>query len=219
MAVKIKMTRPELKRYRDAVTRYERYLPMLQLKQQLLQMRLREVARARDEAERAAEEAAGKFRRYESVLADLSGVNPRELGAPREVRTTVINVAGVEVPTLDDVEFTAPRYSLFGTPAWVDQVVEDLRDLSRQRVALEIFDKQKELLNRELTRIIQRVNLFEKVKIPEAREAIRVIRIRLGDELTASVARAKIVKGKLAEAEAGESDNPADHSEVEEMSG
>ncbi len=218
MAAKIKMTRPELKRYRDAVTRYERYLPMLQLKQQLLQLRLREVARARDEAQRLAEEAGERFRRYETVLADRAGINPRELGEPREVRTTMINVAGVEIPTLEGVDFTTPKYSLFGTPAWVDQAVEDIRDLSRRSVELGIFDKQKELLYRELTRIIQRVNLFEKVKIPEAREAIRVIRIRLGDELTASVARAKIVKAKLADAEPSESDNPTDHSEVEEQS-
>ncbi len=218
MAVKIKMTRPELKRYRDAVNRYERYLPMLQLKQQLLQLRLREVARARDEAQRLAEEAGERFRKYETVLADRTGINPRELGEPREVRTTTINIAGVEIPTLDGVDFATPKYSLFGTPAWVDQAVEDLRDLSRRGVELDILDKQKELLYRELTRIIQRVNLFEKVKIPEAREAIRVIRIRLGDELTASVARAKIVKAKLAEAEPSESDNPADHSEAEEQS-
>ena len=53
------------------------------------------------------------------------------------------------------------------------------------------------LLHRELTKIIQRVNLFEKVKIPEVRESIRVIRIHLGDEMTAAVGRAKIAKGKL----------------------
>ncbi len=35
MAIKIKMTRPELKRRRDALRRFERYLPMLKLKQQV----------------------------------------------------------------------------------------------------------------------------------------------------------------------------------------
>ena len=48
-------------------------------------------------------------------------------------------------------------------------------------------------------RTTQRVNLFEKVKIPEAKEAIRIIRIKLGDEMTAAVGRAKIAKNKLAE--------------------
>ena len=35
--------------------------------------------------------------------------------------------------------------------------------------------------------------------IPNSREAIRIIRIALGDEMTAAVGRAKIAKGKLAE--------------------
>ena len=55
------------------------------------------------------------------------------------------------------------------------------------------------MLGRELTKIVQRVNLFEKVKIPEAKENIRRIRIQLGDEMTAAVGRAKIAKNKLAE--------------------
>ena len=40
---KIKLTRPELKRQRDALLRFERYLPMLKLKQQQLQLTIRQV--------------------------------------------------------------------------------------------------------------------------------------------------------------------------------
>ncbi len=54
------------------------------------------------------------------------------------------------------------------------------------------------MLRRELTRIVQRVNLFEKIMIPDAREAIRRIRIKLGDEMTDAVGRSKIAKKKLA---------------------
>jgi V/A-type H+/Na+-transporting ATPase subunit D len=54
------------------------------------------------------------------------------------------------------------------------------------------------LLQGELSRVIQRVNLFEKIMIPKDRDAIRRIRIKLGDEMAAAVGRAKIAKGKLA---------------------
>ncbi|MCD4823228.1 MAG: hypothetical protein K8S55_01360 [Phycisphaerae bacterium] len=57
-------------------------------------------------------------------------------------------------------------------------------------------------MQKELIKIIQRVNLFEKVKIPESLEAIRRIRIHLGDEMTAAVGRAKIAKGKITKSEA-----------------
>ncbi len=64
---------------------------------------------------------------------------------------------------------------------------------------LKVLEEQVRLLQKELTKIIQRVNLFEKVKIPEAREIIRRIRIQLSDEMAAAVGRAKIAKAKLTE--------------------
>ena len=45
----------------------------------------------------------------------------------------------------------------------------------------------------------QRVNLFEKVKIPEAKEAIRLIKIYIGDQMTNAVGRSKIAKNKIEE--------------------
>ena len=59
-----------------------------------------------------------------------------------------------------------------------------------------VLEKQRELVARELNTTSQRVNLFEKVKIPECRENIRVIKIAIGDEQTASVTRGKIAKGR-----------------------
>ena len=60
--------------------------------------------------------------------------------------------------------------------------------------------KQEALLEKELRSTSQRVNLFEKVKIPEAKENIRIIGVFLGDQQTAAVVRGKISKKKLMEA-------------------
>ncbi len=199
MAQKVKLTRPELKRYRDALARYERFLPMLKLKQQQLQVTLRDVAQARREAERAREEVDANLRRYRSVLADRAGLPLEQWSRPSEVRLGKRNIAGVEIPVFEDVAFPQARYSLFGTPPWVDQTLADLREQSRRAAAVEVLERQETLLRRELTRIIQRVNLFEKIMIPQARDAIRKIRIKLGDEMTAAVGRSKIAKGKLSE--------------------
>ena len=198
MPAKVKLTRPELKRYRDALARYQRYLPMLKLKQQLLQVTLRDVARACREAQAAVDEATARFARYERVLADYAGIPVRKLAEPENIVTTSSNIAGVDIPLFKDVVFPTISYSLFGTPAWVDQALADLRDVRRRQAELDVLREEERLLQRELARIIQRVNLFEKVKIPEAREVIRVIRIKLGDEMTAAVGRAKIAKSKLA---------------------
>jgi len=197
MAAKYKLTRPELKRFRDRLARYSRYLPMLKLKQQQLQMSQREISRKRREAREQVQQATAAFTAYEGVLVETAGVAVRTLADPKEVRTGVENIAGVNIPVFEDVVFPEASYSLFGTPAWVDQALGDLRDLNQKRAVLDVFEQQYARIAHELTRIIQRVNLFEKVKIPEAREAIRVIRIKLGDEMTDAVGRAKIAKNKL----------------------
>jgi V/A-type H+-transporting ATPase subunit D len=198
MAKKIKMTRPELKRQRDMLSRFERYLPMLKLKQQQLQLTLRKISQQRGKVSDLAQAAREKFEPYRQVLADRAGVDIRKLASPARVKTGKANVAGVGIPVFESVEFPPVSYSLFATPAWVDRALADLREVNRQLAQLAVLDRQHALLARELTKIVQRVNLFEKIMIPSAREAIRVIRIALGDEMTAAVGRAKIAKGKLA---------------------
>lgn len=194
---KIKLTRPELKRQRDALQRFERYLPMLKLKQQQLQLMLRQISQQRSEALTAVERARTTFNAYRHVLADLAGVNVKALATCSEIETSNSNIAGVNIPVFENVTFPQAEYSLFATPPWVDTALSDLREVSRREAELQIVQQQYDLLNRELTKIVQRVNLFEKVEIPEVKEAIRRIRIHLGDEMTSAVGRAKIAKSKL----------------------
>ena len=53
-------------------------------------------------------------------------------------------------------------------------------------------------LNQQVRRITQRVNLFEKVLIPRARENIKRIHIGLGEQERSAVVRSKIAKKKRA---------------------
>ncbi|MBS3821924.1 MAG: V-type ATP synthase subunit D [Planctomycetes bacterium] len=201
MARKIKLTRPELKRQRDMLRRFERYLPMLKLKQQQLQLMVRKVAAEAAKAEDARKAAEQTLQPYKAVLADTAGVDIDALSQPDEVKTDQDNIAGVWIPVLEDVRFPTPSYSLFSTPAWVDGTLKDKRNVAAKQVECEVLREQLRLIKKELSKIMQRVNLFEKVKIPECREAIRRIRIQLGDEQTAAVGRAKIAKGKTKRSE------------------
>ena len=65
-----------------------------------------------------------------------------------------------------------------------------------------VLQEQARLIREELTITTQRVNLFEKVKIPETKENIRVIRIYMGDQQTAAVVRGKISKKTIVEKQA-----------------
>ncbi len=197
MARKIRLTRPELKRQRDALERFERYLPMLKLKQQQLQLTIREVWRRRQKAHAEADQVRKHIDCYRPVLLDTAGINVTELASPTEVHTSEENIAGVRIPIFESVSFPLADYSLFATPPWVDKALADNRELNEKTACAGIIDRRYELLNKALTKVIQRVNLFDKVLIPRSRENIRVIRIHLGEEQTAAVGRAKLAKGKL----------------------
>jgi V/A-type H+-transporting ATPase subunit D len=195
---KIKLTRPELKRQRDALKRFQRFLPMLKLRQSQLQMKLNETRQQLEEARERLEATDAECRKFAPVLRDSSGIDLDRLLEPTEVRTHRIDIAGIAVEALEEVVFPAPEYSLLTTPVWVDGAVTTLQKRRRQAEELRVLEDQHTRIQRELRKTIQRVNLFEQVMIPQAQDAIRRIRIRLGDEMTSAIGRGKIAKSKLA---------------------
>ncbi|MFC1672408.1 V-type ATP synthase subunit D, partial [Planctomycetota bacterium] len=88
-------------------------------------------------------------------------------------------------------------YDLFDTPLWVDKAINSMKQLFALMAEVSALEQAVALLREELRITTQRVNLFEKVKIPEAMENMRVINIFLGDEQTAAVVRGKIAKKKI----------------------
>ncbi|MBN2162321.1 MAG: V-type ATP synthase subunit D [Pontiellaceae bacterium] len=193
---KIKLTKNELKAQRDALKRFSRYLPTLQLKKQQLQMEMRrldqEILDKRDEEQEARAKLSSWIQLYSEPI-DLAPYAELET-----LKTSHGNIAGVNIPVLESLVFKQVAVNLFETDAWVDEGIATLKQLTRLRVERQILEEQHRLLGEELRTTTQRVNLFEKVKIPEAKENIRVIRIFMGDQQTAAVARSKIAKGKSA---------------------
>jgi V/A-type H+/Na+-transporting ATPase subunit D len=194
---KIKLTWTALNGERNALRRFELYLPTLQLKQQQLQLALGKVLHEYEAVLTGVRSIEEKIEAYQPLLRDRSGINIGKMSEPEEVRTGMVNMAGVHVPVFESVSFSEPAYSLFGTPPWVDVALGDLKEKARLISRLKVLEQQKELLEAELKKVSQRVNLFEKMIIPETKENIRRIRIALGDAMTAAVARAKIAKAKL----------------------
>jgi V/A-type H+-transporting ATPase subunit D len=118
---------------------------------------------------------------------------------PDRVIVTTENIAGVKLPAFKELTFKDISYSVDDYPLWVDTALIKLREIARLDALVSTLRKQVELLDKELRSTSQRVNLFEKVKIPEAKENIRVIGVYLGDQQTAAVVRGKISKKKLVE--------------------
>ena len=191
---KIKLTKNELKSQRDALKRFQRYLPTLQLKKQQLQMEIRKLdqdIKQKSEIENMERKNLKPWIKLFSESVDLEQYI--EISSLDIIKG---NIAGVNIPILKKIIFKdiIPNISL--TPLWIDYGIDTLKQLITLRIERKILQKQYELLMDELRTTTQRVNLFEKVKIPEAKENIRIIRIFMGDQQTAAVARSKIAKGK-----------------------
>lgn len=197
---KIKYTKTELKQQRDALRRFERYLPTLQLKKQQLQMEVRQLETEIEAKAQEEREAREDLRGWVDLFAEP--VTFEDYLKVASVEQTVNNIAGVNIPVLKDITFERTLPDLFTTRPWLDDGLDLLEQLSRLRCERLLLEEGHRRLVQELRTTTQRVNLFEKVKIPETRENIRVIRIFLGDQQTAEVARAKLAKDRAVKAEA-----------------
>ena len=198
---KIKFTKTELKKQQDAKKQFERFLPTLQLKKQQLQMEVRHSVELLEKNARELADFEAKLAEFVELFGPAADAEfVRSLVVVKRVRRGELNIAGISVPTFEGVEFKPVKIDLVATDWYVDDAVAALKAAVRLRESRRVLEERCELLNAELRSTSQRVNLFEKVKIPECRENIRRIGIMLGDANTSAVARCKIAKRKSAPA-------------------
>ena len=197
---KIKLTKNEQKIQKDALKMYQRYLPTLTLKKQQLQTEIRAIDIKAREVRDARKALEKEFDEWIAVFADAESFG-RDTVRVSNIRKGTGNIAGVKIPIYEGADFTRAEYDLYETPLWIDMAADRMERALELDLEAEVLDEQVRLLSKELRTTTQRVNLFEKVKIPEAKENIRKISVFLGDERVAAVVRSKISKRKL-EAEA-----------------
>ena len=198
---KIKLTKNEQKKQKDSLKQFSRYLPTLQLKKQQLQVVIRQSEKEIEEIRREQKEHVASIDSWIAVYGGNTEFDSsRSIGnliSIREINITKGNVAGVVVPVFNSLEFNEIKYDLREYPLWVDTALTTLRDVAKYDAIIAVLEERIRVLNKELRTTTQRVNLFEKVKIPEAKENIRVIGIYLQDQQTSAVVRGKIAKKKM----------------------
>jgi V/A-type H+-transporting ATPase subunit D len=194
---KLKLSKSALAQERSQLKLYERTLPSLDLKRRQLSIELAKATTALEEARRAVEALESGIGEQLPMLAnpeiELSG-----LVQMTDFELVEENVVGVRLPLLKRIHCTVADYSLLAKPAWVDVLVERLRDAAEQRTQVLVSTERVRILKYQEKRVTQRVNLFDKILIPNARRNIQRIQIFLGDAERAAVVRSKIAKAKQA---------------------
>lgn len=201
---KIKLTKSELKKQRDSLKQFKHYLPTLQLKKQQLQMKILEARREYNARESLLHKKEKGISSWVGLLAETGDVIGQDRVAelnqwivPQKVTTVSMNIAGASIPYLKEVIFNDVDYDYYETPFWYDQGIEEFRAYMKILVEMIVITDQITRLEKELRITTQRVNLFEKVKIPECQDNIRRIRIALGDQQANAVGISKVAKKKL----------------------
>ena len=193
---KPKLNKSELTRLRRQLKMFDQFLPVLKLKKERLQAEHLRLKREVASASRALEARKKASKGIAALLCEPLPVDLSALARATEVRIAERIIAGVYVPVLEHVGFADVDLPRFGLPAWVTRALPMLRDLVRAHKALEVLTEQAARIGHELRKATQKVNLFEKVLIPDTEDVIRRIEIALGDQQVAAVCRGKLAKTK-----------------------
>jgi V/A-type H+-transporting ATPase subunit D len=194
---KVKLTKNELKKQKDSLKMYRRYLPTLMLKKQQLQSEIRLTDSRLKELQIAKEQLDESFKSWIGVFGE-TGVFTKDILQIKDVRTSHGNIAGVSIPVFEGADFEIATYDFLKTPLWLDLAVDCMKQALLLQMEMEIVEEQRRRLDKELRTTTQRVKLFKKIKIPESRNNIKKIQVYLGDQQTAAVVRGKIAKSGLA---------------------
>jgi len=196
---KIKLTKNELKKQKDSLKMFQRYLPTLMLKKQQLQGEIRLTELRIKELHAEKEVLDESFKTWIGVFGE-KGIFTPDILKITSLKTSQGNIAGVAIPIFEGAEFSIAPYDLLRKPLWLDMAVEKVKQAMLLDLEAQIVEEQRKRLDHELRITTQRVNLFEKIKIPETRGHIKKIQVYLGDQQTSAVVRGKIAKSGLEKA-------------------
>jgi V/A-type H+-transporting ATPase subunit D len=192
---KLATNKSSLKRQRDQLALFQRFLPSLDLKRQQLLVEQKaaqeQLAEAEQQIENLTRSLTGLMEPLGAYQIDLSGLVTIDSVVIEEE-----NIVGARLPVAREVKFKTAEYSTLAKPFWVDFLVEYLQQMTTMRVHLQVRRERVSRLRQQVRRITQRVNLFEKVLIPRAKVNIKRIQIGLGEQERTAVVRSKIAKKK-----------------------
>jgi len=120
----MKLTKTQLREEQTRLGQLEKYVPTLQLKKAMLQLEILETISQKHKIEEKFLAADKLMNRSAILLSDDRAVLLNTLKVEK-VSTHIENIAGVEVPIFDCVEFSRLDYTFVDTPVWFDKILNN----------------------------------------------------------------------------------------------
>jgi V/A-type H+-transporting ATPase subunit D len=192
MSIKFQYNKTALQQLNKQLAIRERALPTLKNKESALRMevelarrRLKKTTEALEKQIQAQKQDLGLWNEFDASLVEVE-----------DVEISYRKLAGVNIPELRDVHFRTKEFNVFLRSKWFLEGIEQLEELMKLNIELEVSQQKLELLEYARKKTTQKVNLYEKVQIPGYQDAILKIKRFLEDEENLTKAAQKIVKSR-----------------------
>lgn len=195
MAITFQYNKTSLQRMEKQLKVRRNALPILKNKEAALRVEVKK-------AKKQAEAMDSRLRASMDEHAEIAHFWDRfdfDLLQVKDVTLDVRKIAGVKTPVLDTVEFDRRPFLLFNRPAWYADMRALLEEWTELVLKRKLLWRRMELLEQARKKTTQKVNLYEKVQIPDYEDAIRKIKRYLEDEENLAKAAQKIVKKRKEE--------------------
>ena len=193
MALKFQFNKTALAQLRKGLKVRERALPTLKAKETALRLEVKKAKEQLTAAQklfRESEEAMNK-------IAKLWDEFPVGILQIDKVHKGYKKIAGVRIPFVESVDFNLTIDSFFGRAAWLAAGIGQLKESSRLVIEIDVAKERLAILEYARKKTTQKVNLYEKVQIPEYKAGILKIKRFMEDEENLEKAAQKILKDKL----------------------
>lgn len=170
-----------------------RFLPSLEMKRQQLMVAVKK-SQIQSDSLRQQAAANEKIISDEVPMLAIEGIDLQNLCQVKSVQQQRKNVVGVWLLDISSIEFELAEISILAKPHWVDFLQAKLKQDIEISIMLDIEFFNLNRLKQELKKVTQRVNLFDKVLIPEARKNMRKIQLFLDDKDREMVVTSKLSK-------------------------
>ena len=192
MAIKFQYNKTSLNELNKQLKTRARALPTLKSKESALRV---EVKKAKEHSERLVAQLEAELKSYEYMARLWNEFEPGLISVT-DVKLKTVKIAGVPVPSLEEVLFDVKDINLFNKPMWYADGVQILKNLAQLGIESEVYTEVSRILDYQRKKTTQKVNLYEKVQIPGYNEAIRKIKRYMEDAENLDKASQKIMKSK-----------------------
>ncbi len=190
MALNFKYNKSALFELREQLAVREKALPTLKSKEAALRVEVKRIKRKAMEYENNLRERMEDVKNLSRLWTEFEAGLVNIQSASYESKT----IAGVKIPVLESVEFQVAEISQYHKPDWFLDGIQILKDLARLGLLRDTAKRSAWILDYARRKTTQKVNLYEKVQIPEYQEASMKIKRFLEDEENLSKAAQKILK-------------------------